>query len=174
MSIYFTFILSFFLLFSINTGRVIITLYALRLGAQPFTVGALAAMLSVLPTLLSWHVGRFSDRFGSRWLLMVAAIAGALGMLVSYVLPGIPALFATSFMYGLLAAFYAAPMQNLVGLQSGPQDSARNFSNLSLIFSFTGFAGPLLAGFSIDHAGPGVACLSLALLSLAPAVLLCV
>ena len=61
-----------------------------------------------------------------------------------------------------------------MGLQSGPQDSAKNFSNLSLIFSFAGFAGPLLAGFSFDHAGPGGACLSLVLLLLVPAVMLVV
>jgi predicted MFS family arabinose efflux permease len=77
-------------------------------------------------------------------------------------------------MYGLLSALSAAPVQNLVGLQGGPQDRAKNFSTLSLIFSFGGFAGPLLAGFSIDHAGPDVACLSLVLLSLVPAALLVV
>jgi MFS family permease len=174
MSIYFTFILTFFIEISRLTGRVIITLYALKLGAQPFTVGVLAAMLYVLPTLLSWHVGRFSDRFGARWLLMLATAAGALGMLVSYVIPGLPALFVTSLMYGLLSALSGPPLQNLVGLQSGPQDRAKNFSNLSLVVSFTGFAGPLLAGFSIDHAGPGNACLTLVLLLLLPITMLVV
>jgi MFS family permease len=111
MSIYLTFILSFFILISKHTGQVIITLYALRLGAQPFTVGVLAATSEVLPTLLSWHVGKFSDRFGSRWLLTVGVAAGSLGMLVSYVIPGLPALFATSVMYGLLSALFAAPVQ---------------------------------------------------------------
>ena len=90
MSIYFTFILSFFMLISVKTGRVIITLYALKLGAQPCAIGVLAALFSVLPTALSWEVGRFSDRFGSRWPLMLCTAAGALGMLVSYVMPGLP------------------------------------------------------------------------------------
>jgi MFS family permease len=174
MSFNFTFILAFFFEICFKTGRVIITLYALKLGAQPFTVGALAAILSVMPSLLSWYVGQLADRFGSRWLLMLAATAGALGMLIPYVMPGLPALFITSVMYGLLSALSAAPVQNLVGLQGGPQDRAKNFSNLSLIFSFGGFAGPLLAGFSIDHAGPDVACLSLVLLSLVPAAMLVV
>jgi MFS family permease len=174
VSIYFTFILSSFMLLGKHTGRVIITLYALKLGAQPFTVGVLAAMSEVMPTLLSWHVGRFTDRFGSRWPLMLGATAGALGMLVSYLNPGLPALFATSLMYGLLSALSGAPMQNLVGLQSGPLDRAKNFSNFSLLASFAAFAGPLLAGFSIDHAGADVACLSLALLLLVPVTMLVV
>ena len=174
MPIYFTFILTFFIFLGTQTGRVIITLYALKLGAQPFTVGVMAAMFSVLPTLLSWHVGRFSDRFGSRWLLMVGALIGALGMLISYVTPGIPALFVTSIMYSLLSAFVGTPVQNLVGLQSEQQNRAKNFSNLSLVVSVAGFAGPLLAGFWIDHAGPDVACLSLVLLLLVPAAMLVV
>jgi MFS family permease len=174
MSIYFTFILTFFLSTSKSAGRVIITLYALQLGAQPFTIGALVAMSEVLPTLLSWHVGRFSDRFGSRWLLMIAALAGALGMLVSYIIPGLPALFVASVMYGFLHALYGAPVQNLVGLLSKPQDRAKNYSNLTLVVSFSGFVSPLLAGFSIDYTGPDLACLSMVMLLLVPIAMLVV
>lgn len=172
MSVYFTLILAFFLLLAMQTGRVVITLYALRLGADPLTIGALAAVFSVLPTLLSWHIGRFTDRFGSRLLLTLGCTAGALGMIVPYITPGLVPLFIASTMYGLVSAFSAAPLQNLMGLLSGPQDSAKNFSNLSLVVSFSGFAGPLLAGFSFDHAGPSAACLALILLSLIPAAML--
>ena len=172
MPIYFTLILSFFNLVSMHTGRVLITLYALKLGAEPFVVGAVSGIFSVLPTLLSWHAGKFADRFGSRWPLLVGTTAGALGMLVSYAVPGLPALFVTSVLFGLLVAFCAAPLQNLMGLLSGPENSARNFSNLSLVFSFGSLAGPLLAGFSLDHAGPKGACLTLVLLLLVPAMML--
>jgi MFS family permease len=174
MSIYLTFILAFFTRTSLDTGRVIITLYALKLGAQPFTVGALAAILSVVPTLLSWHVGRFADRFGARWPMMLCTVAGALGMLVPYAIPGLPSLFVTAMMYGLLSALSATPVQNLVGLLSKPQDRAKNYSNFGLVVSFATFAGPLMAGFTFDHAGPDMACLSLVLLLLVPAVMLVV
>jgi MFS family permease len=174
MPIYFTFSLALFLCTSKFTGRVIITLYALQLGAQPLTVGVLTALSEVLPTLLSWNVGRFSDRFGSRWLIMVGAVAGALGMLVSYIIPGLPALFVTSVMYGLLHALYGAPLQNLVGLQSQAQGRAKNYSNFTLVVSFSGFISPLLAGFTIDHAGPDIACLSMVLLLLLPIAMLVV
>jgi MFS family permease len=174
MSLYLTFALSLFIITSVQAGRVVITLYALKLGAQPFTVGVLAAMLSVLPMLLSWQVGRISDRFGSRWLIMFGAVGGAGGMLVPYIVPGFPALYAAAVSNGLLFAFSGAPLQNLVGLQSRPEESAKNFSNYSLLISFTGFAGPLLAGFSFDHWSPGVACLNLVLLTFVPVVMLAV
>jgi predicted MFS family arabinose efflux permease len=41
-----------------------------------------------------------------------------------------------------------------------------------LVTSVANFLGPLLAGFSIDHSGPAVACLYLALLSLVPVLIL--
>ncbi|MBA4423170.1 MAG: MFS transporter, partial [Syntrophus sp. (in: bacteria)] len=70
MPLYFTFSLVLFNMTSVQAGRVLLALYALKLGAQPFAVGILAATFSVLPMLLSWQVGKLSDRFGSRWLLM--------------------------------------------------------------------------------------------------------
>jgi MFS family permease len=174
MSIYFAFFLAFLTRTSLDIGRVIITLYALKLGAQPFTVGVLAAILSVVPTLFSWQVGRFADRFGSRWPLMLCTVAGSLGMLVPYVIPRLPSLFVTAMMFGLLATLSATPMQNLVGLLSKPQDRAKNYSNFSLVVASATFAGPLMAGFTFDHAGPDMACLSLVLLLLVPAVMLVV
>ncbi len=172
MSFRLTLILSFLFFLNTQTGRVFITLYALKLGAQPFMVGAMAAMFSVLPTLLSWRIGRINDRFGSRWLLMIATAAGFLGTLTTYVIPSLPALCITSVFYGLGAALYASPLQNLVGLLSKPEDRAKNFSNYSLVFSFTSFAGPLVAGFSFDHTTPDTVCLALMSMLLVPIAML--
>ncbi len=159
---------------SVQAGRVLLALYALKLGAQPFAIGILAATFSVLPMLLSWQVGKLSDRFGSRWPLMFGAAGGAGGMLVPYFFPGLPALYTAAVLNGLSFAFYAVSLQNLVGLLSEPQNRALNFSNFSLMVSFTSFLGPLLAGFSIDHSGPAVACLYLVALSLAPVLMLAI
>jgi MFS family permease len=174
MPIYLTFALALSIITIVQAGRVLLTLYALKLGAQPFAVGILAASFSVLPMLLSWQVGRFSDRFGSRWLLMFGTIGGAFGMLLPYYVSGLPALFIAGVMNGLLFAFSGASLQNLVGLLSRPETSARNFSNYSVLISSTGFIGPLLAGFSIDYSGHAVACLYLVLMSFVPAALLAI
>jgi MFS family permease len=157
---------------SVQAGRVLLTLYALHLGAEPFAVGILAATFSLLPMLFSWQVGRFSDRFGSRWLLMFGTVGGAFGMLLPSGVSGLPAIYIAGVMNGLLFAFSGVCLQNLVGLLSNPRTSARNFSNYSMIISTTGFVGPLLAGFSVDHLGHAVACLYLVFLSLVPATLL--
>lgn len=172
MPLYLTFSLALSIMTIVQAGRVLLTLYALKLGAQPFAVGILAASFSVLPMLLSWQIGKFTDRFGSRWPLLFGTVGGAFGMLLPYFVSGMPAIFVAGVMNGLLFAFSGAALQNLVGLLSRPETSARNFSNYSVLISTTGFVGPLLAGFSIDYSGHAVACVYLVLMSLAPAALL--
>ena len=83
--------------------------------------------------LLSWQVGKLSDRFGSRWPLLFGAAGGACGMLVPYYIPGLPALYVAAVMNGLSFAFFAVSLQNVVGLLSEPHNRALNFSNFSLI-----------------------------------------
>ena len=78
--LYFTFALVLFNMTSVQAGRVLLALYALKLGAQPFAVGILAGTFSVLPMLLSWQVGKISDRFGSRWPLVFGAIGSVFGI----------------------------------------------------------------------------------------------
>ena len=155
-------------------GRVLLILYALKLGAQPFAIGILAATYSVLPMLLSWQVGRLSDRFGSRWLLMFGAAGGACGMLVPYYMLGLPAIYIAAVMNGLSMALYGVSLQNLVGLLSEPHNRALNFTNFSLVTSVASFLGPLLAGFSIDLSGHAVACLYIVVLSLVPVLMLAI
>jgi MFS family permease len=174
MPLYLTFALALSIMTIVQAGRVLLTLYALKLGAQPFAVGILAASFSVLPMLLSWQIGRFTDRFGSRWPLLLGTVGGAFGILLPYYVSGLPTLFIAGVMNGLLFAFSGAALQNLVGLLSRPETSARNFSNYSVLISTTGFIGPLLAGFSIDYSGHTVACLYLVIMSLMPAALLAI
>jgi len=155
-----------------RAARVLLVLYALELGAGPVAIGGLAASLAVLPMLLSWPVGRLSDRYGSRWLMMTGMLGGAAGLLIAWAWPGLPALFVAALLNGLLVGFFNVALQNLVGLLSTAETRPRNFSNLSLMNSTASFIGPLLAGFAIDHAGYGATCLYLALLSVFPALLL--
>jgi len=150
---------------SMKAAQVLLALYALKLGAEPFTVGILFATYAVFPMLLSWQVGRLADRVGSRWPLMFGALCGTGGMLVPYFMPGLPAFFIASAMYGLLHAFTNVCLQNLVGLLSNSQNRSVNFSNFSLVMSTAVFLGPLLSGFLIDHSGYPATCLYIVLIS---------
>jgi len=172
VSIYFVLALNLLSGASIQAGRVVLTLYALELGAQPLTIGMLAATFSAFPVLLAVKVGKLSDRFGDRWLLIFGAAAGSIGLLTPAFFHGLPFIFIAGVMNGLCAVFFFLLTQNLVGILSDPQHRARNFSNFSLTNAIFDFVGPLFAGFSIDHSGHAATCLYLAVLALVPLVML--
>jgi predicted MFS family arabinose efflux permease len=60
--LYLTFALMLFGFGSISSARVALSLYALDLGASASAVGILVGSLYVFPLLISWPVGRYSDR----------------------------------------------------------------------------------------------------------------
>ncbi len=172
MSVYFVLALSLINAIAIRAARVVLSLFALNLGAKPLTIGVLAATFSVFPVLLSWHTGRLCDRFGSRWLLVFGATGGGVGMLAPFFSEDMAAMFVAAAFNGVSFAIYNVALQNLVGLLSRKEELARNFSNYSLMMAASAFVGPLVGGFSIDHASHALACLYLALLSMIPAVML--
>lgn len=159
---------------SVSAARVVLALYALDLGAQPSGVGLLFATYYAFPLVISWPLGRLSDRIGSRWLLVFGAVSGTCGMLIPYFVRDLSALYAAGTMIGLSFACYNVLLQNLVGLLSKPEAHARNFSNMSMLGASSNFLGPLIAGFSIDYSGTAFACLYVVALSLTAVVLLVV
>jgi len=157
---------------SISSARVALSLYALDLGASASAVGILVGSLYVFPLLISWPVGRYSDRVGSRWLLLLGAACGGGAMLIPYFVRELAALYVASTLLGISFTLYNVLLPNLVGLLSEPHERPRNFSNASLVGATTLFAGPLLAGIAIDLSGHAAACLYLVTLSAAAGVVL--
>lgn len=157
---------------SISASRIALSLYALQLGASASTVGILVACLYIFPVLISWHVGRYSDRIGSRGPLLVGAASGILAMLIPFFFQTLTALFVALTLMGITHTLYNVLLPNIVGLVSQPNERARNFSNASLVGATTLFLGPLLAGIAIDYAGHAHACLFIVLLSVGAAALL--
>ena len=134
-------------------SRVVISLYAIDLGANPFAIGALVACYALCPLLFAIYAGRFIDRIGPR-LPMLAGTAGLmLGLLLPVVSPGLPLLYVTALLLGSSFMFFFVAVQGVTGAVGAPEDRARNYSFLSIGFSMASFLGPLVAGFSIDHLG---------------------
>jgi MFS family permease len=138
---------------------VVLTLYALELGAPASVVGILGGLLFLFPLLLSWPIGAAADRMGARGLLMFGSVCGAVSLALPFFFRALPAFYVAAALNGLALAFFHVTLQNVIGVMSTPEDRARNFSNFSLTGSLTNFAGPLLAGFSIDTMGHAAACL---------------
>jgi len=158
----------------VTAARVLLSLYALELGASPAEIGLLVASYFALPLVLSWPIGVWADRIGSRGLLMGGLITGVIGMAIPWFAPNLAALYLAGTLSSAAFVFCNVLTQNIIGLLSTPDERARNFSNASLMGSGSNILGPLIAGFAIDHAGHATASLCAAGLLLMALVLVAV
>jgi len=147
-------------------SRVAISLYAIHLHASPLTVGILISLYGLLPTLIAVSAGRLTDRIGARMPMLAGSILVAGGAAVPCVLPGLSPLYAAVILIGLGFTVFQITVQTITGFIGEPRDRPANFSLLSLAYSISAFAGPMLSGFAIDTAGYPVTFLLLALLAL--------
>lgn len=153
-------------------SKVVVTLFAIELGAPQFYIGMLIATYSVFPMLLGLYAGKLTDRLGVRLPMIGGTLGVGLALLVPFVLPSRPALFVSATLIGASWVFYNVCVQNLIGLLSDSEARARNFSNFGLVMAGGSFFGPLIAGFSIDHFGHARAYVCLALVTFTAATVL--
>jgi MFS family permease len=153
-------------------SKVLLTLFALHLGASPFLAGVLFAMYSVLPALLSVIAGKVSDRVGYRAPMLFGSVGMLAGMLMPWMMPGLMTLLFSAMVIGGCYIFYTVSVQHLVGSMGQGAERTRNYSWYSLCVGFTSLAGPVLVGFSIEGLGHPRTYLLMAGLPVVPALLL--
>jgi MFS family permease len=150
-------------------ARVAVALLALHLGASALVVGVLAALFAALPMFFSVAAGRAIDRIGVVKPMLVGALAVASGCVAAFAWPTLQALYAVSVVIGSGAMLSHIASNNAVGAIGTPPDRPRNFTFISLAFSTATFAGPVLAGLSIDGLGHARAFLVVGAFALASA-----
>jgi predicted MFS family arabinose efflux permease len=153
---------------ALGAARVTTTLYALSLHASELTVGILIALFAVFPMLLAVGMGRIIDRIGVQQPLRAGGVIASVGVIVAASVKAVAALYIAAILIGtgFMAIFIAT--QHAVGSMLANEQKAAGYSRLSVGFSVSSFVGPLLAGFTIDHAGHAwafIACAGFTLLS---------
>jgi predicted MFS family arabinose efflux permease len=151
-------------------SRMALSLYAIKLGASPFTVGLLIALYSLVPMLIALPAGRAIDNVGAFRPLAWSAIAMLFAVALPFFWHSLVALHIAATLVGTSFLFYHMALNAAVGALGGPEDRAVNFSWLAIGFSISGFGGPILAGFAIDATSHGTALLLLSLLPVAALV----
>ena len=136
-----------------NGSRVAVSLYALELGANQFTIGVLVALYAVFPMLLAIVVGRFVDRVGPRLPVMIGVIGMGLSLILPPLFPGIAVLYVSCIALGLTHLMFMIPLEASIGGIGGPGKRTANFALLSMGWSLANGIGPVVTGFSIDHIG---------------------
>ncbi len=149
-------------------SKIVVSLYALQLGASQTTIGMLASLYAVAPLVIGVYSGRIADTRGTRWPLLGGTVVVCIGMLAGAFGGGIAALVATAVLTGAGFMVFNVAVQTLTGGLGGIDDRAKNFAILSVGYSVSTFLGPVSAGFAIDHLGHKGAFLMLALFSVPP------
>lgn len=153
MAIYFAILVTVLTHTSFKGSKVLISLYAIQLGASPFEIGILFATYSVFPVFLSVYAGRVSDRLGFRVPMVFGACGLMLGLLLPFFFPRLGALYASAALIGLCYIFYTVTVQHLIGSCGEGHARTRNYSLFSLGVAVTALFGPTTAGFAIDLIG---------------------
>lgn len=134
-------------------SRVVASLLALGLGANPLVIGLLIGVYSVFPLMLGVYSGRISDRLGTRRPMLAGISVLGLGLLVPVIWPTLPALFVSAIFVGTGFVFFNVSNQNLAGGLGPPEERTRNFSTIGLGYSLGHLVGPVTAGYAIEHLG---------------------
>ena len=171
MPIYVVFLIVLLNMTAYRGSKVVVTLFAIELGAPQLYIGALVAMYAVFPMLLGLYAGKLTDRLGVRLPMIAGSLGVASGLLVPFIFPRLPALYLSATFIGASWVFYNVCVQNLVGILSDVESRAKNFSNYGLVMAGGSFFGPMLSGFSIDHFGHAQTYLHLALIPLVSALI---
>ncbi|HWC46023.1 MAG TPA: MFS transporter, partial [Casimicrobiaceae bacterium] len=153
-------------------SRVAVPLDALSLGANAATVGGLMALFALLPMFLAIAAGRLADRAGVRQPMLAGSIGMAASVLIATLLPGISALFATAMLSGVSFMLFQVAAQYATGEMGTGERRTHNFAMLALGLSTSSIAGPMVAGFAIDHIGFRATFALLAVLPLVPITVL--
>ena len=153
-------------------SRVAVSLYALELGANQFTIGVFIALYALCPVLLSIVIGKFADRVAPRLPAIIGTAGVGLALLLPPLFPGLTVLYVSSFVLGLSNQLINIPLEAIVGGIDGVEKRARNYALISMGFAGASFLGPLVAGFSIDSIGHLQVFLVLASFTVVPMLIL--
>ena len=134
-------------------SRMVMSLYALELGANQLTIGVLMALYAICPLFFAIYAGRMADRLGPRGPMMAGTAGVTLAMLLPPLFPGITALYVSALLIGSSFHFFFVSVHGTSGGVGGPENRARNYSLVSLGFSAAGLIGPFASGLAIDHLG---------------------
>jgi predicted MFS family arabinose efflux permease len=134
-------------------ARIVNTLYALELGAEPFDTGLLLATYGVVPLLLAVFTGRLGDRYGVRMPIGAGLVVTATGVALPFFWPAFGILFVAAAITGAGFILVQVSMQSLFGALGSGAARTRNINFYALVVSSADFAGAILAGVAIDHLG---------------------
>ena len=135
------------------SSRVLMSLYAIELGASAAAIGVLIALYGLGPLVLSVHAGKVADRVGTYRPILLGSAGLALGLALPYFAPALPVLYVAALVMGTALVYINIALQHLVASLGSAEQRTRNVSLQSLAIALGAMIGPFFVGLSIDHHG---------------------
>ena len=140
--------------------------YAKAFSASPLIIGLLGTSNALAQVLAAPLIGRFSDRFGRRPLLLLGTFAGFACFLMLGLARSLTMIFASRIINGLLGGNQALAQAYITDV-TDEKDRARNLGVLGAAFGVGFIIGPALGGFlsSFGNSVPAFAAAGLSLVN---------
>ena len=132
-------------------NRIVVTLFAVDLGAGPLQTGILFALHGIFPFLLAIRAGRIADRFDNRLLMYWGLAIYAIAMMLPFLWPGMIALYLCAAIGGFTSMLFVLATQNYIGSLATTQTRTKYFSYYAIGESVGQVIGPVILGYAIDH-----------------------
>ncbi len=120
--------------------------YGVKFGASPFTVGLLISVYSLMQLVAAPLLGRLSDRYGRRPVLLLSQVGSLAGYLLFAFAQSLPLLFLARVIDGVSGGNIATA-QAVVADITPPKDRARGMGVIGAAFGLGFVLGPALGGF---------------------------
>ncbi len=125
--------------------------YAEKFGLSVFQYGLLFALFSLCQFLATPIIGRLSDKYGRRPLLIISCAGTALSFFLAAFAPNAFVLFIARALDGITAGNIPVA-QAVISDTTEPKDRAKGFGIIGASFGFGFIAGPLIAALFLPWA----------------------
>lgn len=120
--------------------------YAERMGASPTAVGLLVAVYAMCQLIAGPILGRLSDHFGRKPLLIVSQIGTWIGFIVLAFANALPIVFLSRIIDGATAGNLSLA-QAYISDVTAPEKRAKSFGVIGIAFGLGFLIGPAISGF---------------------------
>jgi DHA1 family tetracycline resistance protein-like MFS transporter len=120
--------------------------YGVKFGASPFTVGLLLSVYSLMQLIFAPVLGRLSDRYGRRPVLLLSVAGSMMGYLLFAMADSLPLLFLARIIDGVSGGNIATAQAYVADI-TAPEERARGMGMIGAAFGLGFVLGPALGGF---------------------------